>query len=148
MAFFQMRTRHCYLASQRTTCQSCSTCTQTLRVNQTTEHHWWTASRLMSQYQVVMRTQDSPCYSWILWVPVLRVFSWPLPFCFHCLVDSRLLESFFAKAMGKLRQEDLPASSKHLVFDLAHCFVPYLCLESLNTLYGYLTPLLDVSYKY
>ena len=47
--------------------------------------------------------------------------------------------------MTKLRQEDMTAASKHLVFDLAHCFVPYLSLESLNALFGYLTPLLDVS---
>ena len=50
--------------------------------------------------------------------------------------------------MVKLRQEDMTAASKHLVFDLAHCFVPYLSLESLNSLFGYLTPLLDVSCNY
>ena len=61
------------------------------------------------------------------------------------LSDSKLLESFFDKAMVKLRQEDMAAASKHLVFDLAHCFVPYLSLDSLNSLFGYLTPLLDVS---
>jgi hypothetical protein len=48
--------------------------------------------------------------------------------------------------MVKLRQgEDTAAASRHLVFDLTHCFVPYLSLDSLNSLFAYLTPLLDVS---
>ena len=42
----------------------------------------------------------------------------------------------------------MTAASRHLVFDLAHCFVPYLSLESINALFGYLTPLLDVSCLY
>ena len=60
--------------------------------------------------------------------------------------DSKLLESFFDKAMVKLREgKDMTAASRHLVFDLTHCFAPYLSLESLNSLFVYFTPLLDVS---
>ena len=61
-----------------------------------------------------------------------------------CAPDAKLTESFFTKAMVKLRQEDVTASSKHLVFDLVHSFTPHLSLDSLTTLLGYLTPLLDV----
>lgn len=62
-----------------------------------------------------------------------------------CSPEGALVESFFAKAMDKLSQTDLAAASKHLVFDLAHFFVPHLSLDSLCSLLSYLTPLLDVS---
>lgn len=74
----------------------------------------------------------------VLWVKETHSYA------FH-VAGSKLLESFFSKAMHKLKEEGQTASSKHLLLDLAHCFAPYLSLESLGALFDHLTPLLDVS---
>ena len=82
----------------------------------------------------------------ILWLHVLFLRELVGFIACFSFSDCKLLESFFDKAMVKLRQqEDMTAASKHLVFDLAHSFVPYLSRDSLNSLFAHLTPLLDVS---
>ena len=66
---------------------------------------------------------------------------------FDC-VDRTLLESFLTNAMTKLNKEDVPLSSKHLLFDLVLSFLPHLSQDSLSQVFTMAVPLLDVSSLY
>ena len=62
--------------------------------------------------------------------------------------DTKLLESFLTNALSKLTKEEVALSSKQLLLDLVHSFIPYLPRGSLDQVFTVISPLLDVSEYY
>lgn len=70
----------------------------------------------------------------------------PLIACIKAYVsitDSKLLESFLANTLSKLGEDQVALSSKRLLVDLVHSFIPHLSRGSLDQVFTVISPMLD-----